>query len=153
MLVELLGNPVFMTMVASIVVLAGLLAVLKWLNVRQGPCRIVMESLSHANPGFDLDVKSLVERLSRLEEEVKKLQEMSSKVKVTCPVHGEVEPVKLSDGTLLCPHLHILYSPNEGLNNELIKVQAKLDDLDKRLNKLQRLMNKHLMTINTGREG
>ncbi len=150
---ELLGNPVFMTMIASIVVLVGLLVILRWLNVRQGPRQIAVERLGHVNPCFDLDVKSLVERLSRLEEEVKKFQEMSSKVKVTCPVHGEVEPVKLSDGTLLCPHLHILYSPNEGLNNELIKVQAKLDDLDKRLSKLQRLMNKYLMTIDMGHEG
>ena len=126
--------------------------VLRWLNVRQGPRRIVMEPLSRVNPGFDLDVKSFVERLSRLEEEVKKLQESSSKAKVICPVHGEVEPTKLSDGTLLCPHLHVLYSPNEGLNNELVKVQSRLDDLDRRLNKLQRLMNKYIMAASLEHE-
>ena len=145
-----LSNPVFMTMLTSIVALVCLLAVLRWLNARQG---VPQASIRQLNLGFDLDVRDLAERLSRLEEEVKKFQEEVTKVKVVCPVHGEVEPVKLPDGTLLCPHLHVLFSPNEGPNNELIKVQTRLDDLDKRLNKLQRLMNKYLMMTGLEREG
>ena len=57
--------------------------------------------------------------------EVKEEIPKSDTSKVVCPEHGEVIPILLHDGTLLCPYLHRLY-PSEKKDEAKAEVNVDL---------------------------
>ncbi len=95
-----------------------------------------------------INLPQLEERIAKLEE---KLEEVKAggrqRIKVICPEHGEVEPLKMVDGTLICPHLHRLYPPEdqETGSDRIRNLERKVQELEARLERLQRWVNRHLM--------
>lgn len=128
--------------------------VFRILNKRSAPASTPMIGVRRhtrvGSPGITMsELIELREKLSKLEASLNELREVKvRRPKVICPTHGEVEPIKLLNGTLLCPHLHRLYpleDENADGGSKLEELSKKLEALEAQVQKLQRQLNRHMM--------